>query len=585
MKRLLLFILPLLAVIISSCGRHEYPRALTDADSIADHDPQRARAILDSLRPTVYGSDEAVRNYYALLQIKIADKADRPLPKDSTVFRLVSYYEQSGESRLLPLAYYYAGRTLFTRNNAPEALDYYQKALESIGEDTSLLRLKACVYSQMGYVFFNQKIQHKSLEMAQKAYYCNLRLNNTKAIIYNLDHIAWTYSNLNSYNNAIVTYKKALNLAVRKQDKDDVVDICSELAYIYLDKKGKIDSAKKYLDMAVINNKGEKDRTLLAVSSKVYDKLGMYDSAYNENIKLLNFDNIYAKKMAVREIAKYKIRKGDNKSAAKYLEEYEYYLDSIQKITATEAVARMSAMYNYSSKEREAAELKVENEEFKKTLIFFVMVFIFVILLSIAAWIAIKLKKLEVKIKLQRGKQIEKELYESSGRYIKEKEKELSEVREEISKIEDKDPESANDLKEKLYSLNATVQTLKIKEAEHDRKQKELEGCDVSRRIKTRLQDSSIINKNLSETDWMEIEQTVSSYADNFKTRIEETCKISEQEYKVCLLLKLGLSPTEISKVMNKTKQAISMMRKRLYLRAFAISKGPEDWDRFIRSL
>lgn len=54
---------------------------------------------------------------------------------------------------MLPVAYYYAGRTLFVKNNAPAALGYYQKALDLIDGKDDFLRLRKAVYSQMGYVF------------------------------------------------------------------------------------------------------------------------------------------------------------------------------------------------------------------------------------------------------------------------------------------------------------------------------------------------------------------------------------------------------------------------------------------------
>lgn len=584
MKNLPLFILFLASVILLSCRGERYPKALVCADSIADVDPLRATAILDSLSPTMKTAGEAVRNYYALLRIKAADKADRQLLSDSTVFRLVNYYERHGDDRLLPMAYYYAGRTLLTRNNAPEALDYYQKALALSEKDVSLLRLRACIYNQMGYVFFYQKLHSKSLEMAKNAYYCNLKLNDTIGMLHSLNAIAGSYSDLNIYDSAEVNYKRALNLARIQKDRANVVDISSELAYLYLDMKGKIDSAKRYLDFAIINNEGEKSRTLLGVSSKVYSALGMYDSAYSENILLLGIDNIYAKKMACREIAKYKMWKGDYPSAISYMEKYEDSLDSIDKITATEAVARMNAMYNYSSKEKEVSELNTKNAYYERLLIFFITALCVIILIIITSYIAVKSRRLAIKIKIERGKRVEKEMYEKSDAYIKEKENELAQLRQDISKKR-KAGKDVAEQEEKYYKLHVALELIKIEETEHRHKQTDLKESDISKKIGIRLNDDNIPNKRLTEEEWLQVENTVCSKVGKFRKYLEETCKISEQEYKICLLLKLEIPPSDIAKVTNKTKAAISLTRKRLYHKIFGLAKSPEDLDRFILSL
>ena len=93
---------------------------------------------------------KASRNYYELLKIKNQDKAYIPQTSDSTITRLVEYYESKGDKKLLPMAYYYAGRIYMDINNVPEALKYLQKVTRT-GDHNNQLTYKA--YSQIGYVF------------------------------------------------------------------------------------------------------------------------------------------------------------------------------------------------------------------------------------------------------------------------------------------------------------------------------------------------------------------------------------------------------------------------------------------------
>jgi len=184
--KVIAFILTLcMAFTLSSCHNNPYPQGLVAADSIAEHDARRAQMMLDSLKPLMAAADEPTRNYYALMCIKVADKAYKPLPTDSTVFKLVKYYENRQDKRLLPVAYYYAGRTNFVKNNAPEALAYYQKALELIEDDKLYLYLKSVVYSQIGYIFFYQNLYEKSLNVGKNltSVMSNLMTSGDKSIV------------------------------------------------------------------------------------------------------------------------------------------------------------------------------------------------------------------------------------------------------------------------------------------------------------------------------------------------------------------------------------------------------------------
>lgn len=526
------------AFFLLSCSHKPYPRELVMADSIAEHDARRAQMTLDSMETQMKVADEATRNYYALLRIKVADKAYKPLPNDSTVFKLVDYYEERQDNRLLPMAYYYAGRTNFMRSNAPEALAYYQKALDLIEDDDNFLRLRKAVYSQMGYVFFYQNLFEKSLDMSRKALSCNVKLGDKRGQIYNLEDIGGYFGDLKMNDSSEIYYKRSLNLAMSENMKESIFSVCSQLAFFYVDKKRDYVKARKFLDMALKYNGNVKERKLLAISAKVCEGMGMHDSAYNENLRLWKMDNLYTKKSACRDIANYKIKKGKGEEALVFLQGYEDCLDSIDAITATETVAQMDAMYNYNSKEKEVAKLKVEKANYQRVVVVAVSVACFVAFLLIVAWLLLKTKMLSVTVNTEKQRKL---------RLI-------------------------NQLKEQKTDKRAITE--------------ELQNTEIYKTIVERLQDKSVENKRLSDEEWSELDHEVCSRIKNFKHLIEEACKISEQEYHVSLLLKLGISPSEIAKITNKSNGAISLTRRRLYEKAFGEEKNASEcWDRFILSL
>ena len=144
-----LFLLCLSVLLLASCSSGRYPSALYVADSLSVAYPERAVALLDSLRPQMEQEGERVRMYYHLLCVKARDKAYLPHTSDSLVLEVLRYYEDKQDRRHLPEAYYYAGRVASDLGDAPQALDYFQQALDAMPED-GMTYLRDRVVSQMG---------------------------------------------------------------------------------------------------------------------------------------------------------------------------------------------------------------------------------------------------------------------------------------------------------------------------------------------------------------------------------------------------------------------------------------------------
>lgn len=101
---------------------------LTQIDSIADVAPRTALAMLDSIELDNSGASEAERNYAALIRIKANDKAYVTHKSDTDIVKVVDYFENERNEKLMPAAYYYAGHVYSDMNDAPRALDYFLKA-------------------------------------------------------------------------------------------------------------------------------------------------------------------------------------------------------------------------------------------------------------------------------------------------------------------------------------------------------------------------------------------------------------------------------------------------------------------------
>lgn len=218
------------------CGPHRYPAELLALDSLADSQVDSAVVLMRRLAPLMTKASEADRRYYELLCIKTADKASLALPTDTATRQLVSYFENDGDRRLLPTAYYYAARIYRAHNDAPQALDYLQKADKLLGpspEDHRQLHLKAVVNSQTGYLFSQQKLYQEALEAFKRAYHCDSLMNDTTGMIFNLRDLGYNSENIGERKRSLHCFELAVRLARQSNDSKMVAIMRTQMAAAY----------------------------------------------------------------------------------------------------------------------------------------------------------------------------------------------------------------------------------------------------------------------------------------------------------------------------------------------------------------
>lgn len=95
-----------------------------------------------------------------------------------------------------------------------------------------------------------------------------------------------------------------------------------------------------------------------------------------------------------------------------------------------------------------------------------------------------------------------------------------------------------------------------------------------------------IVNgENLKKADWEEIETQVNSVYPRFTSTLLSLYNMSQVEFRVCLMLKLNSTPSEIASVLCKDNSSISSIRSRLYSKVFGKKGSSKAWDEFILSL
>lgn len=84
---------------------------------------------------------------------------------------------------------------------------------------------------------------------------------------------------------------------------------------------------------------------------------------------------------------------------------------------------------------------------------------------------------------------------------------------------------------------------------------------------------------------WSELESLYTYHLPHFEQTLRELYSLSTLEWHLCMLLKLGFTPGEMSVLLNRSPATISIMRSRLYVKVFNKKGTPADWDTFVMSI
>ena len=85
-----------------------------------------------------------------------------------------------------------------------------------------------------------------------------------------------------------------------------------------------------------------------------------------------------------------------------------------------------------------------------------------------------------------------------------------------------------------------------------------------------------------SEDEWQRFQTMIDSHCDGFAQHLSSVYKLSQQELRVCLLIKAQFKPSEIAILTVHSKEAITSTRRRLYKKMTGKDGTPEMLDELI---
>lgn len=580
MKKVRLLFPILLLMCICACTNKPYPQSLRVADSLIHNNPDSAVILLEELKRSMAFEPQATQMYYQLLTIKAKDKAYITHTSDSLIKTVVKYYEERKDRERLPETYYYAGRVYRDLGDAPQALEYLQKAIEST-KDCTDYRLISRIYSQTGTLYLYQDTYDQALEVFRKAYQYCLSDKDSIGMVYSLRDIGRTFTTLNCADSALYYYKGALKYAEQIHNNHLVGVVQAELSGLYIQLEmypeafTTIQCSNKYI-------KGHNIAPFYAILADYYYYTNQLDSATFYYTQTASFDDLYQKQGSYKGLGNIARKKGQYKEAMEYFDKYLICTDSIKDITNTETIRKMQSLYNYQLKEKENSKLQRQAANYKLWNILLIFSLLSLVFLFIAYHQFRKKKEQQQLVKQERIKQIQKERYAQSNTYLEKNKEQIKEVELSLHKAEIEKDQLRQDLLKAQKSL-IEKNNEQITATQRVQKQSELalKHSDIYKKFHFAVQGS---DEKIGNDDWKELMCAVDEAYNQFTTRLLELYPMKTIEIQVCVLIKIGLSPAQIAFITIRSRQAISSIRKRLYSKVMGKDGTPEQWDNFINT-
>ena len=565
---------------LSACRPKPYPSLLLVADSLASVLPDSACALLASYAADTADEPLYVRMYYRLLYIKAKDKAYIVHTSDSTILPVVDYYEHHKRFPHLPEAYYYAGRVYRDLGDAPQALAYFQRALDAMREDEDMV-LRSRIYSQMGVLLKQQNLYFEALDAYRQSLECFKVLKDSANIAYTYSLLGGLFLNLEQQDSTVFYYRNSYKLCRLLNRTDLENEIQSQLARFYYIEQEQYEAAHFALQRALRNVARFNQSGIYSIAADYYHKVGQIDSAQWYYDKLLSCGTLYVQEWANRGLAEITLAEGKTIPAARYLYQALLLGDSIRKLTKTDEVRNAHSHYNYQLREQENQRLKLQNLRQRQTNVAILVVFV---LFACGGTLYYLHRRKVMRLRLQVAEQLQAEAYRNSRQFVEDN-------REHIHRLENRIQELNAQLQGSSLQCEQLQQQIDI--LSHMNRQVELEQ-------NKRLLDQDLFSQSeiyalfrqklttgqaVTSAEWGRFAEQLDGTFDGFTQKLGRLGQLKEKEWRASLLIKARFKNKEIAALLFLSPEGVSSLRRRLCAKFFQNGSEAKEWDKFILSL
>lgn len=536
-----------------ACGHKN--KALTQqldrADSLLQTNPDSALTLLNNLGTNndKLLTSQKLSMRYRLLMIKAHDKLYHPITGyDALVIdTLLPYFEEHGTPYLKATALFYAGRICADKGDAPQAIDYFQQALDALPEKENP-RFRGLVHSQIGTLFLYQNLFEQAIDSYKLAYRFQSFDKDTIGMLFDLRDIGFSFLNNAQADSAYSYVFKALSLTRQSHNKEMEKDIMGQMANIHLSQH-RFSEAKDFIMPALENIDSSSISGIYYIISNIYYNTNFQDSAIYYFNKLLQYGNVYGKQSAFLRLSEIALKENRIDRFKFFHDSLRYYDDSIKHLDNAEAVIRINSLYNYQLKERALAKLK--KEELEHTMYWTFCILGLLLLLTLSAALVLFIRD-QLYAERRRRRQTE-ELLEL------ERKRNQSTIRADMEQIDSLQWEQSE------IGSESDRQKEKLLEKIHELAKDQLWSSPIYMHIGQLLKEG----RPMHEDEFSILSTEINRHFPRFKETLYSLYNMKDHEYRICMLMKLDLSITDIACLLARKDNSITMAHTRLYKKMF----------------
>ena len=580
MKEKVIYLLLILMILASCAGNRKYDDLMKRADSIMDVDDDSAKVairMLDGIKPQLPEFSQSQKMRYELLRHKAMNKACITFTSDSVMKEVVDYYDHHGSANERMLANYVLGCVYRDMHEAPMALEYYNKATEqadTTAADCDYGTLYR-VYSQMGFLFSKQYLPYQLLDAFGKAVkYAYLAKDTLNAII-NYQNRENAYSYLGNKDSVI-----AINLHAATMFKQIGNNYAAAIAFgcnynYYVEKEDTLNALKTfkaYFSTGYEGNSEYEDSKAYVLCQKgtYYMFTAQLDSAYNNLQQSLRLCKSYSIKAATtKALAQYYAKVNQPAMAMKYALQSSEYNDSDLIEARKTQLQQVQAMYDYGRNQEIArmAEQKAKRSTQMNYMIVFACVILFLFLSYIyRKQLALKKKRIAASKLVYEDSLLKlKRLQEEKAQLVAEKDKKLAQIITEKENAISKLVSEIHDIQNR-YSLSSMSDAYLV-----------LKNSSIYKKIQC-IEAHPL--EEMTEEDWTELADTVEELIPNFIPMLKN--RVSDRDYRICLLIRLGIPASLMARLLNLSDAAISKSRKTMLKKLCGKVGKPKEFDEYV---
>lgn len=572
MKKLLYWAIWLIG--ITACVNPKGKEVLAEAERLVQASPDSALFVLEQAEKEAATYPRRNRMRYLLLRAEAMNKAYLPLDTLTSMHEVLDYYLSHGNRDERMRACYLMGSVWRDRGNSPLALQYFRDAIgeaDTTATDCDYTQVSR-IYAQIARLFDKQRYPQMELEQWKQAMRYALLAKDTLMYIQCQEYIGDAYFLLGKEDSVLYFTQQAYEAYLKYGRKDWAAATQIVIADYYL-KHDSLANAKQALD-EYRNGSGffEGDGNVSSgyeifyyYIGEYYEKMARLDSAVFYYRKLLNYPaDIMNAESGYKGLMSVYTRMHEVDSVAKYAHLFANANDTANLRNSANEISRTQALYDYSESQRIAVEKSEENQR-----LWAVLCMGFIVLTLGGVWIYGYYRKQKANQMLANRK------YTDLMMQYHQATEELQSIRSNKQQFQQQKEEEIEKLRQMLdaYQTNTHAD------------QWELEQSLLQHDIVKRMHQHAYKLVVPSDAEWNDLQGVVEKSLPEFYAKLSANeAQLTDQEWKVCLLVKLNFIPSELTVLLNLSKQRVTNIRTHLNQKLFGES-GSRTFDSNLHKL